>query len=181
MIVPYPTRPFRIARSGKGSTMPIFVVQLHDATSRHYDFRLEIGGTLASWAVPKGPSLDPRDKRLAMRVDDHSMSYADFEGVIPEGEYGAGPVIVWDTGEVSPLGDEPLERQLERGSLEFRLEGEKLRGGFSLRRWGSEDLREKWLLVKIDDEEADRRRRPTASRPESVLSGRTVEEVAAGR
>jgi DNA ligase D-like protein (predicted 3'-phosphoesterase) len=161
---------------------PIFVVQKHDATTLHYDFRLEIGGTLASWAVPKGPSLDPRDKRLAMRVEDHSLGYADFEGVIAEGQYGAGPVIVWDTGAVQPLGDEPLEKQLAGGHVKFRLEGEKLRGGFSLRRWGSnKDGREKWLLMKIDDEEADRRRKPVVSRPESVLSGRTIEEVAAGR
>jgi DNA ligase D-like protein (predicted 3'-phosphoesterase) len=158
---------------------PTFVVQKHDATTLHYDFRLEIGGTLASWAVPKGPSLDPSEKRLAMRVEDHPRGWADFEGVIPEGQYGAGPVIVWDRGTVEAVGEEPLEAQLARGSLKFRLQGEKLRGGFSLRRWGTKDGREKWLLVKMDDAEANREE-PVTGRSRSVVSGRTIEEVAAG-
>jgi DNA ligase D-like protein (predicted 3'-phosphoesterase) len=160
---------------------PIFVVQKHAATSLHYDFRLEAEGVLKSWAVPKGPSLDPRDKRLAMRVEDHALDYAGFEGVIAKGEYGAGPVIVWDRGTYRPLDDETLAAGLQKGHAKFWLDGQKLRGGFSLRRWGSEGDREKWLLVKIDDEGADRRRRPVSSQPESVLSGRTIEEVAGSR
>jgi DNA ligase D-like protein (predicted 3'-phosphoesterase) len=154
----------------------MFVVQKHDASSLHYDFRLEVGGVLKSWAVPKGPSTDPREKRLAMPVEDHPLDYADFEGVIPEGQYGAGAVIVWDTGSYRPLGDEPLEEALERGHATVWLEGEKLHGGFALTRIGR-NRRERWLLVKMDDEGADRRRNPLSSRPESALSGRTIEEL----
>ena len=97
--------------------MPRFVIQQHHATSLHFDFRLEVAGTFKSWAVPKGPSMDPRDKRLAMAVDDHSLSWGDFEGVIPEGEYGAGPVIVWDRGTYENLRDEPMEEALDAGHV----------------------------------------------------------------
>src|ERR687887_1458840 len=130
---------------------PRFVIQKHDASSLHYDFRLEADGVLKSWAVPKGPSTDPREKRLAMPTEDHPLAYADFEGVIPEGEYGAGTVIVWDSGSYRPLGDEPLERALEHGHASVWLEGEKLRGGYALTRIGK-GRRERWLLVKMDDE-----------------------------
>jgi DNA ligase D-like protein (predicted 3'-phosphoesterase) len=156
--------------------MPRFVIQKHAARSLHYDFRLEIAGAFVSWAVPKGPSTDPREKRLAMRVEDHQLSWGDFEGVIPEGEYGAGAVIVWDAGDYRNLSDEPMEEGLEEGRLSFWLEGKKLRGGWSLRRMSGED-RESWLLVKKRDEEADARRNPTSTEPESVVSGRTIEEV----
>ena len=155
--------------------MPRFVIQQHHATSLHYDFRLEVEGTFKSWAVPKGPSTDPRDKRLAMAVDDHALSWGDFEGVIGEG-YGAGAVIVWDEGEYENLGDEPMEKGLEEGHVSFRLEGHKLRGGWSLRRV-AEGKDERWLLVKRRDEEADARRNPVSTQPESVVSGRTIEEV----
>jgi DNA ligase D-like protein (predicted 3'-phosphoesterase) len=157
--------------------MPRFVIQQHAATSMHFDFRLEVSGTFKSWAVPKGPSTDPRDKRLAMAVDDHSLSWGDFEGVIDEGEYGAGPVIVWDRGDYSNLRDEPMETGLELGHLSFWLEGEKLRGGWSLRRTGGR----RWLLVKRRDEEADARRNPVSTQPESVVTGRTIEEVREAR
>src|SRR3954465_12070166 len=113
---------------------PIFVIQKHDATSLHYDFRLEVDGVLKSWAVPKGPSTDPRDKRLAMQVEDHPLSYGDFEGVIPEGQYGAGPVIVWDTGPYRA--EELLGESLDQGHASFWLEGRKIRGGYSLRQMG---------------------------------------------
>jgi DNA ligase D-like protein (predicted 3'-phosphoesterase) len=152
--------------------MPSYVIQQHHATSMHYDFRLEVAGTFKSWAVPKGPSLDPRDKRLAMAVDDHAISWGDFEGVIPEGEYGAGPVIVWDRGTYENLRDEPMEEALEAGHASFRLEGEKLQGGWSLRRIEGR----RWLLVKRRDEEADSGD-PVSDRPESVKSGRTIEEL----
>src|SRR5688572_127465 len=139
--------------------MPRFVIQQHDATSLHYDFRLEVAGAYRSWAVPKGPSTDPRDKRLAMAVDDHALSWGQFEGVIAEGQYGAGPVIVWDRGTYRNLRDEPMADGLAAGHISFWLEGEKLRGGWSLRRTGER----RWLLVKRRDEEADARRRPVKS------------------
>jgi DNA ligase D-like protein (predicted 3'-phosphoesterase) len=152
--------------------MPRFVIQQHLATSMHYDFRLEVADSFRSWAVPKGPSMDPRDKRLAMAVEDHSLSWGDFEGVIPEGEYGAGPVIVWDRGSYENLRDEPMEKALAAGHASFRLEGEKLHGGWSLRQIEGR----RWLLVKRRDEEADGPD-PVAEQPESVVSGRTIEEL----
>ena len=155
---------------------PQFVVQQHAATSLHYDFRLEIGGAMASWAVPKGPSTDPADKRLAMRVEDHPMSWNDFEGVIPSG-YGAGAVIVWDRGMFRNDGDTSLEDGLAGGHLRVWLEGEKLRGGWSLRRMKGQQ-KESWLLMKRRDEEADPEGDPVVDRPESVVSGKTIEELA---
>jgi DNA ligase D-like protein (predicted 3'-phosphoesterase) len=166
-------------RRRRSTKRPRFVIQKHDATSLHYDFRLEAGGLLKSWAVPKGPSTDPREKRLAMPTEDHPLDYADFEGVIPEGEYGAGAVIVWDAGTYRNLGDEPVEQALERGHASVWLEGAKLRGGYALTRMGR-GKRERWLLVKMDDEGADRRRNPVSTQPESVVSGRTIEDVARG-
>ena len=162
---------------------PIFVIQKHAASSLHYDFRLEVGGVLRSWAVPKGPSTDPRDKRLAVEVEDHPLDYADFEGVIAEGNYGAGSVIVWDIGPYRNLsergGEElPLDEALDAGRASVWLEGDKLRGGYALTRMRG-GPKPQWLLIKRRDEEADARRRPVNSQPESVLTGRTVEEVAA--
>lgn len=171
--------------SGKGRRKAgrRFVIQKHAARSLHYDFRLEADGVLKSWAVPKGPSTDPKDKRLAMPTEDHPLDYRDFEGVIPEGEYGAGAVIVWDRGTYRNLTDDddgkevPVSEALAGGHLKIWLEGEKLRGGYALTRIGKgKDLR--WLLVKMDDREADARRNPVSTEPESVLSSRTVEEVA---
>jgi DNA ligase D-like protein (predicted 3'-phosphoesterase) len=161
---------------------PCFVVQKHAATSLHYDFRLEVDGVLRSWAVPKGPSTNPKVKRLAMAVEDHPLEYADFEGVIPEGEYGAGAVIVWDTGpyrNVTERDGEPVAigQALANGHAVVELEGKKLRGGFTLQRLGG-GRRERWLLLKRRDGEADARRKPVSTQPESVLSGRTVEQVA---
>jgi DNA ligase D-like protein (predicted 3'-phosphoesterase) len=153
--------------------VPRFVIQQHDARSMHWDFRLEAGGVFKSWAVPRGPSLDPRDKRLAMEVDDHRISWGDFEGVIPEGEYGAGPVIVWDRGNYRSLGDEPIEQALAGGHLSFWLEGEKLRGGWTVRQIEGR----RWLLVKRRDDEADARRNPVSTQPESVVSGKRIDEV----
>ena len=163
----------------------IFVVHRHEARSEHFDFRLEVAGVLKSWAVPKGPSLDPREKRLAIRVEDHPLEYADFEGVIPEGQYGAGPVIVWDTGPYRNRtrhdgAEVPLEQALDHGHLVVELFGHKLRGAYALTRIGQDRRgRERWLLVKKRDEHATTGVDPIATRPESVLSGRTVEQVAA--
>jgi bifunctional non-homologous end joining protein LigD len=128
-----------------------FVVHEHEARRRHFDFRLEIGGVLKSWAVPKGPSMDPSEKRLAVQVPDHPLSYCDFEGVIPEGEYGAGPVVIWDRGTFVPRGEDP-EGDLDRGRLSITLRGRKLKGGFTLVRLRRGD----WLLIKQADEQAER-------------------------
>jgi DNA ligase D-like protein (predicted 3'-phosphoesterase) len=160
---------------------PIFVIHKHAASTLHYDFRLEVDGVLKSWAVPKGPSTDPRVKRLAVAVEDHSLSYADFEGVIGAG-YGAGAVIVWDTGPYRNLTERdgrevPTAQALDDGHAVVELEGHKLRGGYALTRI-RRGRQEQWLLVKTRDEAADARRNPASTQPESVLSGTTVEELA---
>ena len=160
-----------------------FVVQKHAARSLHYDFRLELDGTLKSWAVPKGPSLDPADKRLAVHVEDHPLEYGDFEGVIPEKQYGAGPVVLWDRGTWTPVGDP--RRGYREGHLKFTLSGRKLSGGWALVRMKGRGERgkEPWLLIK----ERDGAARPghgadlLEDAPESVKSGRGVEEIAVGR
>jgi bifunctional non-homologous end joining protein LigD len=160
----------------------MFVIQKHAATRLHYDFRLELEGTLKSWAVPKGPSLDPADKRLAMHVEDHPLEYATFEGIIPKGEYGGGTVVLWDRGTWEPEGDP--HKGYHSGNLKFALHGEKLRGSWALVRIrGGRDPRDdgrSWLLIKHGDAEA----RPAKSgsiveaRPESVATGRTLEQIA---
>jgi DNA ligase D-like protein (predicted 3'-phosphoesterase) len=162
-----------------------FVVQKHAASHLHYDFRLQVDGVLRSWAVPKGPSTDPGEKRLAVAVEDHPLDYGDFEGVIPQGEYGAGPVIVWDTGtyrnRTTADGEKvPIDEALENGHAVIELDGQKLRGGYALTRVGPRGDRERWLLVKTRDEYADPRRDPTSTLPESVLSGRTIEDLEGG-
>jgi len=167
-------------RRARTRRTPVFVIQMHAARSLHFDFRLEIAGVLASWAVPKGPSTDPREKRLAVHVEDHPASYGDFEGVIPEGNYGAGSVIVWDAGPYRNLADVPMEQGVRDGHLSFWLEGQKLRGGYALTRTGVRRDKEQWLLIKRRDEHADARRNPVSTQRESVLSGRTVEDVARG-
>lgn len=169
---------------GSGSDHPElrFVIHQHDASSLHWDLRLEADGVLVSWAVPKGPSTDPRVKRLAHHVEDHPLAYLGFEGVIPAGEYGAGSVIVWDTGTYRNLTTDPsgaavgVGEAVEQGHLSFELRGEKLRGPFALTRFRG---REDWLLVKERGEGADARRRPTSTQPRSVRSGRTNDEVRA--
>jgi bifunctional non-homologous end joining protein LigD len=149
--------------------MARFVVQLHDATTLHFDLRLEIGGALRSWAVPKGPSLDPAVRRLAVPVPDHSLSAGEFEGVHGDAARGSGAVIVWDEGEVEVLADRP-------DHLSFALHGAKLNGRFGLTRTGED----RWILVKAEDADARRGSDVVAEAPASVRSGRTWEEVAAG-
>ena len=170
------------ARRGRRGKRPRFVIQEHEARAHHFDFRLEVDGVLKSWAVPKGPSTDPREKRLAMAVEDHPLDYADFEGVIPKGQYGAGAVIVWDRGTYDNLTEtdgkpKPVADALEDGHLVILLHGQKLKGGYALQRLGSADD-PKWLLIKLKDEAADARRRPVSSEPRSVASGRTVAQLA---
>ena len=154
-----------------------FVVHKHSARRLHYDLRLEIDGVLKSWAVPKGPSMRSHEKRLAGHVEDHPIEYADFEGVIPEGSYGAGPSIVWDAGRFALLKPGPAREQIERGKLEFELFGFKLRGRWTLARMSGKDR--DWLLLKKSDEYVSDTE-PTDRYPESVLSGLTIEELRDG-
>ena len=169
------------AKSTSGHGKPIFVVQKHDARNLHYDFRLEVDGVLASWAVPKGPSTNPEDRRLAIHVEDHPIDYADFEGVIPKGMYGGGTVLVWDRGTFRNLmaeKDEPLtmRESIEAGHVEVWLEGEKLQGGYTLVEMKGRGENQ-WLLIKMKDEKVDRRRNPLTSQPNSVISGASLEEI----
>ncbi|MBM3773885.1 MAG: hypothetical protein FJW37_01835 [Acidobacteria bacterium] len=168
-------RPVRAARPAAGGSR--FFVQRHDATRLHYDFRLEIGGVLVSWAIPKGPSLDPSVKRLAAHVEDHPLDYGGFEGNIPEGNYGAGSVMLWDRGTYELLGGAPAEEQMARGDLKFRLEGEKLGGEFALVLMKGRGKGNEWLLIKKRDSAAD----PAwdiEDHAYSALSGRSQEEIA---
>ncbi len=167
----------------KSGAKPIFVIQQHDASHMHFDFRLETDGVLASWAVPKGLSTDPRERRLAVRTEDHPVEYAYFEGRIPEGEYGAGTVIVWDTGYYENVSQKdgkqvPISEALRSGHAKVRLFGKKLRGGYALIHAKMRGDEKNWLLVKEQDEEADARRKPVVTEPESVISGKTIKEMA---
>ena len=166
------------------SERPIFVIQKHDASSLHYDFRLEADGVLKSWVVPKGPSTDPSEKRLALPTEDHPLDYADFEGVIPEGHYGAGSVLIWDRGSYHNLkadqdDNEPeqsISQQIDDGHVTVWLNGEKIKGGYALIRTDLGD-EERWLLIKMDDEEADARRNPTSTEVDSVASGKSIDDI----
>ena len=126
-----------------------FVVHEHHSTHLHYDFRLEIAGVLKSWAIPKGPSLNPSEKRLAVMVENHPLEYGDFEGIIPQGHYGAGPVLLWDAGKFLP--EEDPEPALKKGKLSFSLEGAKLKGSFSLALMKGRGTGKEWLLIKKRD------------------------------
>jgi bifunctional non-homologous end joining protein LigD len=163
---------------GSGS---LYVIQKHAARRLHYDFRLELDGVLKSWAVPKGPSLNPTEKRLAVQVEDHPLEYGQFEGIIPKGEYGGGTVMLWDRGQWEGVGD--VERDYRKGRLRFKLQGEKLRGGWMLIRMQGRaaDDGKNWLLIKESDDHA----RPAGAPdildecPESIVSGRSFDEIAA--
>ena len=151
----------------------MFVIQKHRATQLHYDFRLEVDGVLKSWAVPKGPSLDPSVKRLAMQVEDHPVDYAKFEGVIPEGEYGGGTVMVWDYGTYKPEGELSPAEALNKGDFKFTLDGEKLKGSWVLVRTRNRQ----WLLIKHRDYYTTTED-VTELAPVSILSRRSLAEIA---
>ncbi len=181
-------RNFKETPEPRGRSIPAkgrlqFVIQKHAASRLHYDFRLELDGTLKSWAVPKGPSLDPAQKRLAVHVEDHPLDYAGFEGIIPAKQYGGGTVLLWDRGYWTSIGDPATSYR--RGRLKFTLHGEKLRGIWNLVRMGGrqEAGKENWLLIKEKDEEARRGKNSevTQKLADSVDSGRTIEQIAAGR
>ncbi|MEU4039807.1 DNA polymerase ligase N-terminal domain-containing protein [Streptomyces collinus] len=165
---------------------PRFVVQIHDARRMHFDFRLQVGDVLKSWAVPKGPSADPGDKRMAVPTEDHPLEYEDFEGVIPKGEYGGGTVIVWDRGTYEPLSHDRRGRpvdfaeSLEKGHASFRLHGSKLHGEYALTRFrGGADEEEAWLLVHKGAARTDGHGTPDPRRARSVRTGRTLAQVLA--
>ena len=171
----------RVRRAGRDR---IFVVQKHDASRLHYNFRLEINGVLVSWAVPKGPSMNPAEKRLALLTEDHPLAYAHFEGVIPKGQYGAGTVMGWDKGTYEPEDGVPPDEQLARGKINMTLHGQKLHGGFTLVQTGKRSAvpsqRKRWLLIKQRDAHVDTSW--DLERPEfacSVLTGRTMQEIEA--
>lgn len=159
-----------------------FVVQKHAATRLHYDFRLEINGVLVSWAVPKGPSANPEDKRLAIQTEDHPMAYIDFEGIIPQGQYGGGTVIVWDHGTYHAEGNEDvskdnllMKKQLTEGAIKIVLNGEKLKGVWHMVLMKGDEEARQWLLMKSKDQFADAQNKFDEK---SVLSGKTLDEVA---
>ncbi|HEU0238227.1 MAG TPA: DNA polymerase ligase N-terminal domain-containing protein [Micromonosporaceae bacterium] len=161
---------------------PGFVIQHHLATADHYDFRLEVDGVLKSWAVPRGPSLDPAQKRLAVPTEDHPLDYAWFEGTIGEGEYGGGTVMVWDAGFYRNTTEHDgaalsMADGIGRGHVTFSLAGTKLAGGFALTRTRTEP-KEQWILVKMRDANASTTRDPVKSAPKSALSGRTMRQIA---
>ena len=172
-------------KASKGA--PTFVIQRHEARALHFDFRLEVDGVLVSWAVPKGPSTNPRERRLARRTEDHPMDYVHFEGAIAAGEYGAGSVIVWDTGTYRNVtrrkggakdATVPMAEAVENGHLTVWLDGHRLTGAYAFTRTRLQGDKEDWILVKVADEHADRRRKPAKTQLTSVLTGRTNKQIA---
>jgi DNA ligase D-like protein (predicted 3'-phosphoesterase) len=156
----------------RGVSAGAFVIQQHAATALHFDLRLEVGGVMRSWAVPKGPSLDPGVKRLAVQVDDHALGYNDFEG-----RTDGGAVIVWDRGSYEQGGRVPWPRALARGHAVFALHGQKLRGGFALQRTGQRGAKSQWLLIKRRDEHARPGSNIVSEQPASAISGRTLAQL----
>lgn len=169
-------------RPSHGAKPLRFVIQKHAASHLHFDLRLELDGVMKSWAVPKGPSLDPSVKRLAMQVEDHPISYNTFEGTIPEGEYGGGTVMLWDRGRYLPADGDPasLRAGLKKGRLDFVMLGDRLKGGFTMVRSGRDTGKPQWLLFKRTDEYADTTRDIVTDEMTSVTTGRTMEEIAGG-
>ena len=170
----------------KTAPYPIFVVQKHDASSLHFDFRLEVDGVLKSWAVPKGPSPEPSEKHLAVQVEDHPIEYADFEGVIPEGEYGGGTVMVWDRGVYVNLREAPekthpttMAASVAEGKVEIKLAGTKLQGNYALIRTHFGGADKNWLLFRMKDQPAGPGKDDRGDDAQSALTGRTLEQIAA--
>jgi DNA ligase D-like protein (predicted 3'-phosphoesterase) len=161
----------------------IYVIQKHKASNLHYDLRLELNGVLKSWALPKGPSTDPSQRKLAVPTEDHPIEYSDFEGIIPEGEYGAGTVIIWDKGTYRNLKNNiSLEEAYDEGKVEIFIDGKKLKGAYVLLRTGKkQDKDERWLLIKMKDRYADARTNPIETEPGSVISGRKIEDIEKGQ
>ena len=161
---------------------PIFVIQKHHSSTLHYDFRLQIGDVLKSWIIPKGPSVNPKDKHLAILTEDHELSFATFEGEIPIGKYGAGKIIVWDRGSYENTTTEhgkhiSIEKAFKNGKITICLKGEKLKGNFSLVLLKNQDKPKNWLLIKLDDLYADNKFNPVIELPNSVISHKSIEEV----
>ncbi len=168
--------------SKKKGKKNIFVIQKHDATNLHYDFRIEVDGVLKSWAVPKGPSTNPKERKLAMPTEDHPLEYADFEGLIPRDQYGGGTVMVWDAGTYKNINEDkngnevPLDKSLKKGEVKIFLDGKKIKGGYALVKTGKgKDA--KWMLIKMKDDYADARRNPVSTQKKSVLTGRTMHQI----
>lgn len=162
------------AKKKSAAQQPMFVIQQHDATRLHYDLRLEMNGVLKSWAVPKGPSLNPAVKRLAILTEDHPIEYGHFEGVIPIGNYGAGTVMVWDVGFYELINGKSMQKAFERGFIEICFDGKKLQGNFALIRTSPQ---KNWLLVKMHDEYASKRKNPVSTQKKSALTNRTMSEI----
>lgn len=156
-----------------------FVIQKHQATNLHFDFRLEVEGVLKSWSIPKGPSTDPKEKRMAIPTEDHPLAYAEFEGTIPKDQYGGGTVMVWDKGTYRDLSDDnnSLATAYKNGVMEIVLNGKKIQGGYSLVKMNSGSQKGNWLMIKKDDMHADGRRNPVSTQNKSVVSGRTLKEI----
>lgn len=162
---------------------PLFVIQMHDASHLHYDFRLEIDGVLKSWAVPKGPDTDPAVKRLAIETEDHPMEYAHFEGIIPQGHYGGGTVMVWDIGTFENIKKKnntlaSLSECYKQGRLEFYLHGKKLKGAYALVKTKGMSAKNSWLIIKMNDEYAHKR---ITNKTKSALTGRTLKQIASDK
>ena len=170
------------AKKIKKSKNRIFVIQKHEASRLHYDFRLEIDGVLVSWAVPKGPSLNPADKRLAVMTEDHPMAYRNFEGIIPKGQYGGGTVMIWDYGTYKNIREKdgkivPMEQCLKDGKIDIELKGKKLDGAFSLIQIRGKDSKN-WLLIKENDEFASKVKNPVNTKTKSAKTDKTMTQIA---
>ena len=168
--------------SKKKGKKNIFVIQKHYASNLHFDFRIQVDDVLKSWAVPKGPSTDPKERRLAMPTEDHPLDYANFEGIIPEDQYGGGTVMVWDAGTYRNINEDKdgnevsLDKSLKDGEIKISLDGRKLKGGYALVKT-VKGKKPKWMFVKMKDDYADARRNPVSTQNKSVLTGRTMHQI----
>jgi DNA ligase D-like protein (predicted 3'-phosphoesterase) len=168
------------AKEKKISKKPIYVIQKHASRRLHYDFRLEIDGVLKSWAIPKGPSLNPKEKRLAIETEDHPKKYADFEGVIPKGEYGEGVVMIWDKGSFKSITDLSLSEMYAKGEMEIDITGKKIKGKYALFKISTINGKKSWLLIKMKDKYADATKDPVKKHPNSVKSKKSLAGISRG-